>query len=44
MVESECTAFLGKGTIEDAREQEVAWDELCLPKSEGGLGLGKLGL
>lgn len=33
------THFLWKGDISQKGRAKVAWDRVCLPKSEGGLGL-----
>ncbi|CAA7020368.1 unnamed protein product [Microthlaspi erraticum] len=34
-----CARFLWTGAIESSRGAKVAWSTVCLPKSEGGLGL-----
>ncbi|XP_010445454.1 PREDICTED: uncharacterized protein LOC104728123 [Camelina sativa] len=34
-----CSAFLWSGPSLNAKKAKVAWTEVCLPKSEGGLGL-----
>ncbi|KAG7578003.1 Reverse transcriptase domain [Arabidopsis thaliana x Arabidopsis arenosa] len=34
-----CSAFLWSGPSLNPRKAKVAWEEVCTPKSEGGLGL-----
>ena len=34
-----CAGFLWRGNEHNARGAKVSWEEICLPKSEGGLGL-----
>lgn len=41
-VESICCAFLWKGTVSHAKGAKVRWEVVCLPKSEGGLGIKRL--
>lgn len=38
-IESLCSNFLWSGNIEIHSKSKVAWSTVCLPKSEGGLGL-----
>ncbi|WZZ04139.1 hypothetical protein YC2023_090060 [Brassica napus] len=38
-IESLCSRFLWSGTVEGAYQAKVKWSTVCLPKSEGGLGL-----
>lgn len=38
-IESLCSRFLWSGGIENHHKAKVAWSRVCLPKSEGGLGL-----
>ena len=33
-----CRSFLWFGTYDDSRPGAVAWDNLCQPKAQGGLG------
>ncbi|XP_019087404.1 PREDICTED: uncharacterized protein LOC109127278 [Camelina sativa] len=37
-----CSAFLWSGPALNVKKAKVAWSEVCLPKSEGGLGLRSL--
>ena len=37
-----CSGFIWKGKEQSARGARVSWDEICYPKSEGGLGIKKL--
>ncbi|CAA7013484.1 unnamed protein product [Microthlaspi erraticum] len=41
-IESLCSRFLWSGSIQLSRKAKVAWHTVCLPKSEGGLGLRRL--
>lgn len=41
-IESLCSNFLWFGTVENHNKAKVSWSTVCLPKSEGGLGLRKL--
>lgn len=41
-IESLCSAFLWSGSPNNHHKAKVAWKYLCLPISEGGLGLRKL--
>lgn len=41
-IESLCSKFLWSGNIDMAKGAKVSWAALCLPKSEGGLGLRRL--
>lgn len=42
-IESLCSAFLWSGNCTDTHKAKVSWnDDLCYPKSEGGLGLRSL--
>ena len=34
-----CAGFLWRGKEQNARGAKVRWEDICLPKSEGGLGL-----
>ncbi|KAG7585557.1 Reverse transcriptase domain [Arabidopsis thaliana x Arabidopsis arenosa] len=38
-IESLCSRFLWSGGTENSHKANVAWSKVCLPKSEGGLGL-----
>lgn len=38
-IESMCNAFLWSGSPHDKHKAKVAWETVCSPKSEGGLGL-----
>ncbi|KAL0806793.1 hypothetical protein Bca101_099285 [Brassica carinata] len=40
-IESMCSAFL-YGSPTQTHKAKVSWDDLCLPKEEGGLGIRKL--
>ena len=42
LINSLTTSFLWKGTLDNSNGAKVAWDALCFPKSEGGLGLRRL--
>ncbi|XP_033143356.1 uncharacterized protein LOC103862645 [Brassica rapa] len=39
LINSLTTSFLWKGTLDNSNGAKVAWDALCFPKREGGLGL-----
>ncbi|XP_033136094.1 uncharacterized protein LOC103837732 isoform X1 [Brassica rapa] len=41
-INSMCAAFLWKGSVEGRYTARVAWEKVCLPKDEGGLGLKNL--
>ncbi|XP_039043535.1 uncharacterized protein LOC120182715 [Hibiscus syriacus] len=41
-VEQLCIRFFWKGSDKPAAGARVCWDKICLPKSEGGLGLKNL--
>ncbi|KAG7588439.1 Reverse transcriptase domain [Arabidopsis suecica] len=41
-LEKLCNGFLWSGDITKRTAAKVAWDKVCLPKSEGGLGLRNL--
>ncbi|KAG7568329.1 Reverse transcriptase domain [Arabidopsis thaliana x Arabidopsis arenosa] len=41
MIESICARFLWSGNIDTTGKSKVSWKTVCLPKSEGGLGLRK---
>ena len=41
-IESMCSAFLWSGSPNLTHKAKVAWDDLCCPIAEGGLGLRKL--
>lgn len=38
-IQSLLTRFLWKGNINQKNGAKVAWETVCLPKSEGGLGV-----
>ncbi|KAL1198665.1 putative ribonuclease H protein [Cardamine amara subsp. amara] len=38
-IQSLCTKFLWAGNLEKQTTAKVSWKDMCLPKSEGGLGL-----
>lgn len=40
--EKMCNAFLWSGSSNDTHKAKVEWEEVCLLKSEGGLGIHKL--
>lgn len=37
-----CSAFLWSGITMNSHKAKVAWEEVCKPKQEGGLGLRSL--
>lgn len=41
-IEGLCSKFLWSGNIDEEKGAKVSWAALCLPKSEGGLGLRRL--
>lgn len=41
-IESMCSAFLWSGSPNQSHKAKVAWENLCCPKEEGGLGIRKL--
>lgn len=41
-IESLCSAFLWSGSPNIHTKAKVSWDEVCLPKHEGGLGIRRL--
>lgn len=41
-IESLCNAFLWSGNPNIHTKSKVAWDDVCLPKEEGGLGIRRL--
>ncbi|WZZ77741.1 hypothetical protein YC2023_098313 [Brassica napus] len=41
-IESLCSAFLWSGSPNNSHKAKVKWDDLCYPKSEGGLGIRRL--
>lgn len=41
-IESMCSAFLWSGSPNDSSKSKVAWEDVCKPKDEGGLGIRKL--
>ncbi|XP_010419362.1 PREDICTED: uncharacterized protein LOC104705067 [Camelina sativa] len=41
-IESLCARFLWSGNIDEGKGAKVVWEVVCLPKSEGGLGLRRL--
>ncbi|KAL0790255.1 hypothetical protein Bca101_006501 [Brassica carinata] len=38
-IESLCARFFWSGNIEKKEKAKIAWDTVCLPKKEGGLGI-----
>lgn len=43
-IDSLCSKFLWKGKLDGTGASKVAWDKVCAPKQEGGLGFEELGL
>lgn len=43
-MESLCARFLWTGSTDSFHGAKVAWADVCYPKSEGGLGLRRLGI
>ena len=41
-IEKICSAFLWSGADMNSHKAKVAWDKVCMPKKEGGLGLRSL--
>ena len=41
-IESLCSAFIWAGDPHQTHKAKVKWDDLCYPKSEGGLGIRRL--
>lgn len=41
-IERMCSGFLWSGTPTSNTQAKVAWDDVCKPKSEGGLGIRRL--
>ncbi|XP_018473790.2 uncharacterized protein LOC108845015 [Raphanus sativus] len=41
-IEGMCSAFLWSGSPHQSHKAKVAWEDLCCPKEEGGLGIRKL--
>lgn len=41
-IESLCSRFLWSGNIDNHSRAKIAWSNVCLPKSEGGLGICRL--
>ena len=41
-IESMCSAFLWSGSPNQSHKAEVSWEEVCIPREEGGLGIRKL--
>lgn len=42
LIESMCSAFLWSGSPNITTKAKVRWEDVCLPKHEGGLGVRKL--
>lgn len=38
-IESMCNAFLWSGSPTQSHKAKVSWEDLCVPKEEGGLGV-----
>lgn len=41
-VEKLCSAFLWSGSNLNGRKAKIAWDDICCPRQEGGLGVKRL--
>ena len=41
-IESMCSAFLWSGSPNISSKSKVAWEEVCKPKDEGGLGIRRI--
>ncbi|KAG7533326.1 hypothetical protein ISN45_Aa08g009650 [Arabidopsis thaliana x Arabidopsis arenosa] len=41
-IEGMCSAFLWSGSPNNHSKSKVAWEDLCVPKQEGGLGIRRL--
>lgn len=37
-----CSTFLWSGPSLNPKKSKISWDDICYPKSEGGLGLKNL--
>ncbi|XP_024005015.1 uncharacterized protein LOC112082148 [Eutrema salsugineum] len=41
-IESMCSAFLWSGSPHDSSKAKVSWNDVCRPKTEGGLGIRRM--
>ncbi|KAG7571789.1 Endonuclease/exonuclease/phosphatase superfamily [Arabidopsis suecica] len=41
-IEGMCSSFLWSGSPNNHSKSKVAWEDLCVPKNEGGLGIRRL--
>ena len=41
-IESMCSAFLWSGSPHDSSKAKIAWEEVCYPYAEGGLGIRRV--
>ncbi|KAG7536617.1 hypothetical protein ISN44_As13g005530 [Arabidopsis suecica] len=41
-IESMCSTYLWSGSPNDHTKAKVAWEDICVPKNEGGLGIRRL--
>ncbi|KAG7547383.1 F-box domain [Arabidopsis suecica] len=44
LMESLCARFLWSGSVDISKGFKVSWANICYPKTEGGLGLRRLGI